>query len=123
VSLLLDTCVVIDVLRGDTAAMTFVLRQTKPLVCSVTLLELYKGFRSKREEAVAERLLSGLTNVQLDRSDIWRRAGQHMKHYGPSHGLDDLDALIAATAEHHGLKLATLNVKHFPMLKGLRKAY
>jgi predicted nucleic acid-binding protein len=110
-------------LRDDTAAMGFVLRQNKPLICSVTLLELYKGFRSKREETAAERMVSGLANVPLDHQDIWRRAGQHLKHYGPSQGLDEMDALIAATAEHHGLKLATLNVKHFPMLKGLRRAY
>ena len=31
--------------------------------------------------------------------------------------------LIAATAEHHGLDLATLNVKHFPMFKRLKAAY
>jgi len=32
-------------------------------------------------------------------------------------------AYIAATAEHHGLKLATLNVKHFPMFPKLKRAY
>ena len=30
---------------------------------------------------------------------------------------------VAATAEHHGLELATLNVKHFPMFKRLKAAY
>jgi predicted nucleic acid-binding protein len=35
--------------------------------------------------------------------------------YAPSHGLDDIDALTAATAGHHGLRLATRNAKHFPM--------
>jgi predicted nucleic acid-binding protein len=37
--------------------------------------------------------------------------------------LEEMDTLIAASAEHLGLKLATINVKHFSMLKGLRKAY
>lgn len=46
-----------------------------------------------------------------------------MRHFAPSHGLDDLDAIIAATAEHHGLELATLNTKHFPMFRRLKRAY
>ena len=41
----------------------------------------------------------------------------------PSHGIDIPDAIIAATAEHHGLRLATLNVKHFPMFPKLKRAY
>ena len=45
------------------------------------------------------------------------------KHYQRSHGLEFPDALIAATAEHHGLTLATLNVKHFPMFRNLKPAY
>jgi predicted nucleic acid-binding protein len=48
---------------------------------------------------------------------VWSRV------FAPSHGLDDVDAIIAATAEHHGLRLATLNVKHFPMFPKLKRAY
>jgi predicted nucleic acid-binding protein len=33
------------------------------------------------------------------------------------------DYLVAATADVRGLDLATLNVKHFPMFKGLRPAF
>ena len=46
-----------------------------------------------------------------------------MRHFHKSHGIDIPDALIAATAEHHELRLATLNVKHFPMFPKLRRAY
>ena len=45
-----------------------------------------------------------------------------MKHYAPSHGLDAIDALVAATAKHHGRPLATLDVEHFPMRAGLQRA-
>ena len=34
-----------------------------------------------------------------------------------------MDALIAATAKAHGLPLATLNIKHFPMFDGLTRPY
>ena len=43
--------------------------------------------------------------------------------FGRSHSVELGDALIAATAEHHDLKLATLNVRHFPMFKRLKPAY
>ena len=54
---------------------------------------------------------------------IASRAGVFVRHYQASYGLDDIDALIAATAEHHDVKLATLNVKHFPMFAKLRRPY
>ena len=45
------------------------------------------------------------------------------ERHGSSHAVEIPDAIIAATAEHHGLKLATLNVKHFPMFPKLKRAY
>jgi predicted nucleic acid-binding protein len=54
---------------------------------------------------------------------IAEAAGHAMRHFKKSHDLDIADALIGATAEEHGLQLATLNVKHFPMLPRLRPAY
>jgi len=36
------------------------------------------------------------------------------------HRIDDLDLLIAATAMHHDLILATLNARHFGQIEGLR---
>ena len=37
--------------------------------------------------------------------------------------LDFPDAVIAATAMHHGLELVTLNLKHFPMFPDLQRPY
>jgi predicted nucleic acid-binding protein len=68
---------------------------------------------------------AALGNVRLlpVTSDIARRAGEWLKHYRCSHGVDDSDSIIAATAEHHRLPLATLNLKHFPMFPKLKAAY
>ena len=120
---LLDTCVLLDVLRGDVAALraTRALAE-KPYVCAVSLLELYAGVKSQREEARVDRLLAMFYWAPIDTS-VYRHAGHFLRHYHASHGIDAPDALIAATVEHHGLTLATLNVKHFPMLKGLKPAY
>ena len=45
---------------------------------------------------------------------MWRRSHQ---------GIATADLIIAATSDVLGLELATLNVKHFPMPKGLRPPY
>ena len=121
--ILLDTNILIDHLRGDERAAAFLAKlATKPSASVVTLTELLGGSRSQREDGNIETLARSVNFLSVD-DMIARRAGAFSKHFHASHGLDDLDALIAATAEHHGLKLATLNVKHFPMLKNLRKAY
>jgi predicted nucleic acid-binding protein len=86
------------------------------------VLELYAGFKSRREEQNGERLLSEAKILPVTH-DIAKRAGILSRIYASSHGLDDIDAIIAATAEQHGLRLATLNVKHFPMFPKLKRAY
>ncbi len=120
---LLDTCVVSDLLRKKQPAIQAVMALSeRPCVCAVTALELYAGMRSQREEASAERLLASFVMVSIDGA-VFRRAGVWLKHYAASHALDIPDALIAATAEHHGLELSTLNLKHFPMFPRLKRPY
>lgn len=121
--MLLDTCVLIDVLRGDPAATAFVgALDCKPSASVASATEIFAGLRSQREELAVRRLFSRLTLLEVS-LDVSEWAGILLRHYRASHALDFADALIAATAEHHGLPLATLNVKHFPMLKKLRRAY
>jgi predicted nucleic acid-binding protein len=122
-ALLLDTCVFVDLLRGRQTAIDAIgAFPVRPCVSDVTMMELYVGARTQREEARIEMLLSDFAPVSIDQS-IYRRAGQWMRHYKTSHGLDVPDPLIAATCEHHGLQLATLNVKHFPMFAKLKPVY
>ena len=122
-SVLVDTNIIIDYLRQHAAALALIDGMSgKPAISVASVAELYAGAATKREERRIERILLGARVLPIT-LDIARAAGQHMKHYAPSHGLDDLDALIAATAEHHGLALATLNVRHFPMFKQLKPAY
>ena len=120
---LLDTCVLIDLLRRSAAAQTAVEKlPERPSVCAVSALELYAGARSQQDEGKLEGLLGLFRWVAMDRT-IFRAAGSFMRHYRASHDLEIADALIAATAEQHGLKLATLNVKHFPMFPRLKPPY
>lgn len=121
--LLLDTCILVDLLRGNSAAEKMVTGASeRPAVSAISDMELLAGARSQKDEANIERLLGVFARVSVD-LPVFRLAGSYMRHFRASYAIDIPDALIAATAEHHGLKLATLNVKHFPMLKGLRRAY
>lgn len=120
---LLDTCILIDLLRGNGAAMKAVAREKlRPATCPVSVMELYAGVRSQREERAVDLLIATFETCPTD-AIAFRRAGEHLRHYAASHALDMPDALIAATAESHGLRLATLNVKHFPMMPRLKSFY
>ena len=120
---LLDSCILVDLLRRKTEAEAAVARlRERPSVCPVSALELFAGARSQQSERKIEALLRLFRSVTIDAS-AFRAAGSFMRHYRASHELEIADALIAATAEAHGLKLATLNVKHFPMFPRLKPAY
>lgn len=120
---LLDTCVLIDVLRGKDAAAAFVFGlPDTPALSAVTVMELFAGCRNARERDRIDGLLSLCAIHDVNRA-IAAIAGDYVRQFGPSHGTDPIDALIAATAKAHGLPLATLNLKHFPMFAGLDRPY
>lgn len=121
--MLLDTCIVIDVLRGRAAALAFVnALPDAPSLSAVTATELIAGIRNSGERRQIERLLAVyiVLDIGLEAASL---AGDYVRQYGPSHGVDPIDALIAATAKTSSLELATLNLKHFPMFKGLKRPY
>jgi predicted nucleic acid-binding protein len=122
-TILLDTNIVIDILRDrpEATALISKLRQ-RPSISVASIMEVYRGARSRAEESKIERQLAAM-KVLVITADIAQAAGRLAKHYQPSHGLDDIDALIAATAKHHALKLVTLNIKHFPMFAKLKPPY
>ena len=121
--MLLDTCIVIDVLRGREPALAFVngLRET-PSLSVITATELIAGVRNARERRQIERLLEVYVVHDIG-LEIASLAGDYVRRYGPSHGVDPIDALIAATAKTRNLELATLNLKHFPMLDSRERPY
>lgn len=121
--MLLDTCIVIDLLRGREDAFAFVTGLAEaPALSVITATELLAGIRNARERRKIERLLAVYTVYDIDLA-IAVLAGDFVRRYGPSHGVDPIDALIAATAKRHKTGFATLNLKHFPMFKALTRPY
>ena len=125
-TLLLDTSVLIDHLRGDSAAREALAEAAVPghrLASSVLVkVEVLAGMRPA-EERRTRRLLDTLDWIEVD-DDIAERAGLLANRYLPSHpGVDPVDHVIAATAELHDAVLWTRNVKHFPMFPALEPPY
>jgi predicted nucleic acid-binding protein len=123
VSAILDTTILVDVLRGHIQAVDYMLALEEVPVCSeVTRVEVLRGLRSD-ERRPAERLFQQLRWFPVDEA-IARVAGELGRGLRRSHsGIGVADLIIAATAEQLGLPLATTNVRHFPMIKGLRPPY
>ena len=122
-TLLLDSDVLVDYLRGLPAAGRYVDGLAVIPTCSeVTRVEVLRGVRS-HERRVTERFLATIRWVGVD-EEISTLAGDLGRRFRRSHGaLGVADLLIGATAERLELPLATLNVRHFPMFPGLEPAY
>lgn len=120
---LLDTSVLIDVLRGSQAAAAWLASLDElPLCSEITRTEVLRGVRSP-ERTRTERLLQALRWAPVD-EPISRRAGELGRRHRRSHrGLGVADLLIAATALTYDAHLATGNVRHYPMFPGLRAPY
>ena len=120
---LLDTDVLIDFLRGYNKAVTFVnANSSRIILSSIVVAELYAGIKGESELTVLENFIS-LFPVTPVSSEIAKAGGLYRHNYGKSHGVGLADAIIAATCQAENAKLKTLNIKHYPMIKGLKPTY
>ncbi|MGH2732725.1 MAG: PIN domain-containing protein [Actinomycetota bacterium] len=116
-AVLLDTTVLIDALRGRGAADR--LRSMRRVgdmayTCAISVEELARGLHPGEEKMLAC-LLNGLRMAPLGRREgelagTWRRS---FSDRGIT--LSQADCLIAAAAAAMGARLATGNVRDFPM--------
>jgi predicted nucleic acid-binding protein len=116
--LLLDSTVLIDVLRGRPAAQR--IREMRrvsdePWVCAISVEEIWRGIR-EHEEPAARRLFRGLRLAPLgiaegELAGTWRRS---LANQGVT--VHQADCLIAAAAIGVGAALATGNPADFPMV-------
>lgn len=109
VDLLLDTNVLIGLLKAHPPALSLLNQEREPLgrsaYSAITRMELlgYPGLQSS-ERAAIERLLAVLTYLPIDTPVEDRAIGLRAR------GLLKLpDAIVLATAQCHGLRLLTLD--------------
>jgi len=118
-AVLVDTTVLIDILRGRPRTVERLwrlrARGDRPVACAINVEEIERGLRGERETEVARRLFDGVEIVDLDRragvrAGAWRRA---FAARGVT--LSQADCLIAAAAFAVGGRLVTGNPTDFPM--------
>jgi predicted nucleic acid-binding protein len=114
---LLDSCILIRHLRRHQPTLDLLAdlgRQGGLAIASITRTELLQGVR-EQERARTQTLLNALTTLALD-ATIADEAGEYVRVWAAKgFKLGIADAIIGATAIHHGRVLVTCNRRHFPM--------
>jgi predicted nucleic acid-binding protein len=116
-AVLIDTTVLIDALRGRSAAWRLrAIRRSgdTPYTCAVNVEEVVRGLRPD-EVPAATRLLAWLRIAPLGRRE-GEMAGDWRRSYAERGiTLSQADCLVAAAAAGIGARLATGNPRDFPM--------
>jgi predicted nucleic acid-binding protein len=117
-AILLDSDIAIEVLRSRDdlirSRWSRLLDSDALILYSpTTAAEVWHGIRDAERQAVSA-WFAAMTCVPIDLT-IGKQAGEYLRQFHGSHGVELGDALIAATASIHGLELWTRNKKHYPM--------
>ncbi|MFI0404198.1 MAG: type II toxin-antitoxin system VapC family toxin [Cyanobium sp.] len=116
--ILLDTNILIDVLRGEAEALRWLEQQGQASISVITWIEVLVGCRTRERERV-EAWLDSFRRWPVDDAIARESVGFRQRH-----GLKVPDAIILATARCAGLPLATRNTRDFPLkLGGIEHPY
>lgn len=114
---LLDTSVVIDLLRAHPPAQQWISQQADLGITPVVWLEVIEGAQNLRAQRQAVELLRHFSRIDLAPEDFdW--AIQQSLRFRLSHNVGVMDSLIASVSVRSGLPTFTTNLKHFLPLLG-----
>ena len=118
---IVDTCVVVDVLRGSAPAVAWFCKQRLLCIHGVTELELHDGFREAKARAGVRNLLTALPVIdptELDFATTRKLTAELISR----RSVKWADLLIATTAKRMNAEVVTRNARDFRVVKGLRVA-
>lgn len=115
---LVDTDIIIDILRGVAGSKEFLLELSKEgiHISTITMAEIFSG-KETRDVVKKEKILRFLSHfnvIPLD-EETAILGGEIRRDYQ----VGIADALIAATALRNGLAIVTYNTKHFEKISGI----
>ncbi|MGF1506032.1 MAG: type II toxin-antitoxin system VapC family toxin [Anaerolineae bacterium] len=121
VDALLDTNILIDLLRGSSDAATWMQSQTSTVfgIPVLVSMELVNGVENARERQQVQQTVAAYPVIHLTADDSMWAQTQHAA-YKLSHNVGIIDALIAAPAKRLSVPIFTLNLKHFAPLPDVR---
>lgn len=126
-ALLIDTDVLVDIERADSAAaLERVAGEEQRAVSVITVSELLHGVhratgaRRARRSAFVEYLLAGFVPIPITEAVARVHAGVWAELAARGEAVGAHDLWIAATALAHGLGVATRNAAEFERVPGLR---
>ena len=117
-TILVDSDILIEIARArDEATLekwAMLAASDHAILCTpVSVAELWHGARPSEHKALRD-LFRALACVPLD-AETGTQAGEYLRAYHKSHGVELGDALIAAAAVQQNATLWTRNRKHYPM--------
>jgi len=114
---LLDTCILIDYLRGEQSVYNLLVNNSKIKLSmsTVTMMELMIGALNKREVDYIQKAFKSIDIIYIDK-DISKMAEELIIKYSKSHNLQIDDALIAATSIKMNVELITYNISDFKFI-------
>lgn len=115
---LVDTDVLIDYLRNVKGAADYLDSIGEWTYSVVTAMELITGAANQRDVKRLEKILNDYREMPLSQ-EIGSKGRELMRTHSKPDGLLPIDALIAATALHEGVRLSSKNKKHFRNIDGL----
>jgi predicted nucleic acid-binding protein len=115
-TVLIDTDVAIDFLRGEPYARDLLLPLwdlSRAYMSVLTIYELYAGMKEKERESTNDFI--GACLIEPVTQEIAAKGGEWRASYREKGiTLTAVDCLIASTALLQGHKIATRNVRHYP---------
>jgi len=116
---LIETSVVVDIIRGYSPALNWLQAQSQPSlgITPIIWMEVIRGGDNKAERSRAAQFMAAFEMLYLTQADLdW--AMEMQIRYELSHGVGMMDCLIASVSHRLQLPLYTHNLKHFAPLLG-----
>ncbi len=118
--ILLDSCIVIEIQRGNSQIINDIyhFQQADIFVTPIVIAEFYRGARDKNELAKCKKLIEKFKILSIN-DGVTNCFSEIFENFSLSHRPSVPDMLIASTSLHYDIPLFTLNKRDFQFIPGI----